>query len=446
MNVRTNYEDFARNLEIDPVEAALIDVARAVQITQTMHREAEAHYRGLAGHVDRPDSPFEDLVEEIYASGSFAIHAATRSRLKRDQHDVDAVIELNISAGSDPEWVLETLYKAIKGDRGSKYFDYLVEKNSRCVTVTYPDDVTVDLMPVVRLPGTPERVANLFHHNPETGIQYHKEVNPKGFAEHFNTRIETSAVFQDRFDARRFLVDGETYEEMARRMESEESSRTYLKADTQPMPVHVPLDQKSPRIVALQLIKRFRDKRFRKHDDHRGKRKPPSIIMAAISLEAGPVNDSLVDEVVAMATCMRCRIQEAESNLRLLKVHNPAHYPDVFSDRWPAQQSDQQLWASDLQILIDRMQILKRVGFEPAVIQSTFDDLFGERAGEVALRAYHQAQSVQLQHGALGMTPGGEFKPVAPALGAGVASSGALIKPARANTNMGGSVRDENCW
>lgn len=45
-------------------------------------------------------------------------------------------------------------------------------------------------------------------------------------------------------------------------------------AGTQPMPVHVPLDQKSPRVVALQLIKRFRDKRYRKHDDHRGKRKP----------------------------------------------------------------------------------------------------------------------------------------------------------------------------
>ena len=442
MHVRANFEDYARSLDIDPVEAALMDVARAIQITPSMHREAEAHYRGLASHVDRSGSPFEDLVDEIYASGSFAIHAPTRSRLKRDQHDVDTVIELSVPPGSDPEWVLTTLYKAIRGDPGTKYHDYLVEKNSRCVTVTYPDGVTVDLMPVVRLTGTPERVATLFHHKPETNTRYHKEVNPKGFASHFNGLIETSQVFQDRFDARRFLVDGETYATMAKRMVSDGS---VVRADTQPMPVHVPLDQKSPRVVALQLIKRFRDKRFRKHDDHRGKRKPPSIIMAAIALEAGPVQDTLVDEVIGLATRMRRQIQYAESCLQLLEIRNPAHNPDIFTDRWPEQRSDQQLWARDLQTLIDSLKTLQRVGFDPAIIQSTFDDLFGEKAGEAALLAYHKARMFQLEHGVLGMKPGGAFVPAAPALGAGVAAA-SLIAPARANTNMGGTVPDDNCW
>ena len=443
MNIRTNFEEYARSLDIDPIEAALMDVARAKQITLSMHRDAEEHYRGLASHVDRPGSPFEDLVAEIYASGSFAIHAATRSRLKRDQHDVDAVIELTVPLGSDPQWILKTLFEAIKGPPGSKYHDYLIEMNSRCVTVTYPDGVTVDLMPVVRVPGTPERVASLFHYKPETAIKYHKEINPKGFADHFNARIESSQVFQDRFNARRFLVDGETYEAMAKRMVSDGGM---IKADTQPMPVHVPLDQKSPRVVALQLIKGFRDKRFRKHDDHRGKRKPPAIIIAAIALEAGPIHDNLVDEVIALATSMRRRIQDAESNLRLLEVRNPAHTPDVFTDRWPEERSDQQLRARDLRTLIDRLQNLRQVGFDPALIQSTFDDLFGEKAGEAALRAYHQAQTAQFEHGGLGMTPAGEFKPAAPAIGAGAAASSGLITPARANTNMGGIVPDDNCW
>lgn len=446
MNIRTHFEDYARSLDIDPVEAALMDVARARQITQSMHREAEAHYRGLASHVDRPGSPLEDLVVEIYASGSFAIHAPTRSPIKRDQHDIDAVIELDIPPNSDPQWVLQTLYKAIKGDPGSKYHDYLIEKNSRCVTVTYPDGVTVDLMPVVRLLGTPERVANLFHYKPETGDRYHKEINPKGFADHFNNNVGINAVFQERFDARRFLVEGETYETMAKRIALGASGRTTIKADTQPMPVHVPLDQKSPRVVALQLIKSFRDKRFRKHDDHRGKRKPPAIIMAAIALEAGPVQDNLVDEVIAVATRMRRRIQDAESCLQLLELRNPAHTPDVFTDRWPEQRSDQQLWERDLRTLVDRLKTLQRVGFNPAVIQSTFDDLFGENAGEEALRTYHQARMVQHEYGALGMKPGGEFKPVAPALGAGVGAATGLITPARANTNMGGVVPDDNCW
>lgn len=452
MNITTNFEEFARQLDIDPIEAAVMDVARALQITQTMHQQAESHYRGLASHVDRPGSPFEDLVDEIYSSGSFAIHAATRSRLKRDQHDVDAVLELSCPASSDPEWVIRELYKTIRGEKGSKYFDYLIEKNSRCVTVTYPDGVTVDLMPVVRLIGQPERVAVLFHYKRETGDKYHKEINPKGFAEYFNGQIETSKAFQDRFDARRYLVDGETYVELANRIASNATTITLEKADTQPMPVHVPLDQKSARVVALQLIKRFRDKRYRKHDDHRGKRKPPSIIIAAIALDAGPVNDNLVDEVIAIACHMRRLIRNAEGNLHLLEVRNPTHYPDIFTDRWPEARSEQRLWSSDLKTLVEQLETLKRVGFDPAVVQSTLANLFGEKAGDIALHAYHQAQTANLEHGALGMTPSGKLTPAkptsgltTPVLGAGAASTG-LIMPARANTNMGGTIPDDNCW
>lgn len=228
---------------------------------------------------------------------------------------------------------------------------------------------------------------------------------------------------------------------MATRLSNESYGLALQKADTHPMPVHIPLDQKSPRVVALQLIKRFRDKRYREHDDHRGKHKPPSVIIAAVAIGLGPANDSLVDEVIAIAKRMRWQIR------------NPAHYLDLFTDRWPAQRSDQQLWAADLLTLIERLENLKQIGFNPAVIQSTFDDLFGEKAGETALQAYHRAQTVHLEHGALGMTRSGQLKPAAPvsspaapALGIGVASAPDLVKPARANTNMGGTVSNDKCW
>ena len=354
MNTTTNIKELARELTLDPIEAAIMDVARALQITQTMHQEAESHYRGLASHVDRAGSPFEDKVDEIYSSGSFAIHAATRSNIKQDQHDVDAVLELNCAVDSNPEWVLDELYKAIRGEPGSKYFDYSIEKNSRCVTVTYPGGVTVDLMPVVRLEGMPERVAVLFHHKGEAGESYQKEINPKGFADYFNRHIKTNQTFQNRFDARRFMVDGETYSESVNRMVA--NSIVVEKADTQPMPDHIPLDQKSTRVVALQLIKRFRDIRFRKHDNHRGKRKPPSIIIAAISLNAGPENDNLIDEVIAISRYMRTVIHNAEDCQNLLDVRNPVHHNDVFTDRWPEARNDQQLWASDLETLIERLE------------------------------------------------------------------------------------------
>jgi len=122
----------------------------------------------------------------------------------------------------------------------------------------------------------------------DTDERYHKEINPKGFANHFNAHVEISETFQKRFDARRYLVDGETYAELATRLSNETSGLALQKADTQPMPVHVPLDQKSPRVVALQLIKRFRDKRYRKHDDHAlcGSRQAWSPQRSALGLSA----------------------------------------------------------------------------------------------------------------------------------------------------------------
>lgn len=453
MNITTNIEKAARGHDIDPIDAALMDIARMIQITQTMHDQAEDHYYGLARHIDRAGSPFEGRVAEIYPSGSFAIHAATRSRIKRDIHDVDAVVEIEGILGRDPQWVLDRLYEAIKGEPGSRYYDYLIEPNSRCITITYPDGVTVDLMPVARLEGTLPRVARLFHSKPEAGESYCKEINPKGFADTFNARVETSTTFQDRFDARRFLVEGRTYEQAVQEASrAAMRSSTTVRADTQSMPVFVPLDQKAPRVVALQLEKRFRDKRFRKHDDHRGRRKPPSVVLAAEALDAGPTHDSLLDEVVAVANHQLRRIRAAERRCEYLVVTNPAHKPDVFTDRWPAARSDQRLWSVDLEHLIDRLTALRRVGFTPALVLNVFDDLFGETTGMAALDAYHRAQSVQIENGTLGMTREGKLVgtapkviPAAPMLGAGVggATTG-LIRPARANTNMGGVIEDDH--
>jgi hypothetical protein len=121
MNARASIDIAA---ELSPIEAALMDIARALQPTPTQHRQAEQHYKGLARHIDHSESPLKDKVPDIYPSGSFAIHAAVRSSISRDQHDVDAVLELNVPADSDPKWVLDTLYSAIRGKPGSFYHDF----------------------------------------------------------------------------------------------------------------------------------------------------------------------------------------------------------------------------------------------------------------------------------------------------------------------------------
>ena len=79
-------------------DALLMDVARRIQLSPTKHDEAEQHYQALCAHVDRPDSPLHGKVIACYPGGSFATGTAIASRVSKDQHDVDVVIELDISA------------------------------------------------------------------------------------------------------------------------------------------------------------------------------------------------------------------------------------------------------------------------------------------------------------------------------------------------------------
>ena len=69
--------------------------------------------------------------------------------------------------------ILGLLYEAINGEEGSRYHG-MVTQNSRCVTVKYDDGTTIDLMPVARIAGQPERAGHLFHFKKETGETAHK--------------------------------------------------------------------------------------------------------------------------------------------------------------------------------------------------------------------------------------------------------------------------------
>jgi hypothetical protein len=297
-------------------DGLLMDVARRIQLTRTKHEKAVQNFNALCQYVDRNESPLHGKVIECYPSGSFATGTAIASRVAKNQHDVDVVIELDIPSNTSPKTALDTLFVAINGEPGSRYHGK-VTQNSRCVTVTYDDDTTVDLMPVSRIPG-PKRAANLFHYKRENGETYHKEVNPWGFADHFNRHVAYDPAFAELFKGRRLLVEGQDL----------------LKAETQPMPDHEPIEEKSPRTVALQLIKRNRDIVWRR--GRAGKmRKPPSVALAAIALDAGPVQSRLIDEVISVAAAIQTKLLDRSSARGTAVVVNPAYPRDVFTDRWP---------------------------------------------------------------------------------------------------------------
>lgn len=405
-----------RAASLEPVDALLMDVARRIQISPTKHDQAEQHFRALCQYVDREGSPLQGKVLECYPSGSFATGTAVASRVSANQHDVDVVIELNVSPYLAPERVLTMLFEAINGERGSRYHGK-VKLNSRCVTVEYDDGTTVDLMPVARLAGEVDRAGHLFHHKPETGEAYHKLVNPWGFAKHFNDRVELDPAFYETFQGRRVLIEG----------------MLETRADTQPMPDHVPLEQKSPRVVALQLIKRARDIAHRGRP--RGSRKPPSIVTAALALDAGPVRGRLVDEVIAVADHIRGRLQAESGRRQVIEVRNPSYPPDQFTDRWPGTLTAQDLYIGDLRRLVVGLYRLRNDAIGPDQMREELERLFGETAARYAVESFMDARRLEAEAGCLHLGPRGR---VLTGSAAAVAVASGTARTARGSTLEGG--------
>jgi hypothetical protein len=368
-------------------DGLLMDVARRIQLTKTKHETAVQNFNALCQHVDREGSPLHGKVIECYPSGSLATGTAIASRVAKNQHDVDVVIELDIPSNTSPKAALDTLFAAIHAEPGSRYYGK-VTQNSRCVTVTYDDGTTVDLMPVSRIPG-PKRAAHLFHY--KSGEAYHKEVNPWGFANHFNQHVEFDPAFAELFKGRRLLVEGQDL----------------IKAETQPMPDHEPIEEKSPRTVALQLIKRNRDIVWRQ--GRVGKmRKPPSVVLAAIALYAGPVEARLIDEVISVATAIRTKLLDKSSTRGTAVVVNPAYPRDVFTDRWPEDIRAQNQYDADLRHLIAQLRCLRNDALSLSAKQEILKDLFGETAAQYAIESHLDSRRREMEAGRLRVGPTGK--------------------------------------
>lgn len=361
------FENFDFSTYESVADQLLMDVAYKIQLTPSDHGEATQNYLAVSSYVDGTGSLLEGKVLLIYPSGSFGIGAPILGKIRAHKHDIDVVIELDLPENSDPEWVLTLLEKSLDRGPGSRYHK-MVKRNSRCVTITYADGHTLDVMPVVRRARiATERVSQLFHWKKETRESYHKDVNPKGFTKHFKAHVGTNDIFMKRFGNHRLAV--------------------VAKAETEEFPEYEGLDQKSPRVVSLQLLKRARDISYRSNLFSR-KRKPPSVVQAGLALEAGPIlSPSLSQELLNVATYIRDTIRRCESQGILLDVRNISYHPDCFTDRWPANNEAQSVYRQDLDGLIEDIHELRSTA-DVEKQNKILVRLFGENAATYAINSF----------------------------------------------------------
>ena len=337
----------------EPLDLLYADIAIRVQLSQTAHDRAVQRYETIAEWLDRDGSPLAGRIDLLYPQGSMAIGAAIASGVTQDDYDLDMVLQA-VCRELTPQEVLDLLFKALNDTRGSRYYGK-VKRRTRCVTVEY-QAMHIDVTPAERLPATPERESNIFHHkHPQNGGQ-RIVANPFGFAEWFKQATPDTGF-------------AEQYAERAR---GYEATLLVEAAETEPVPPSEPVLGKSLAVVALQLLKRWRNVQYQT----RGGRKPPSIMMSKLVADAAGQTRTLSDEVLHQAHEMLAFFERAHQSQRYVHVQNPVCSRDVLTDRWPTSLNDQAEFVKDLRRLVERLEQLQDCDLNE--IRRIMAELFGE--------------------------------------------------------------------
>ena len=337
-------------------ERLLLDVARQIQLPTSDYRLADQHYGALHRHLDREGSPLQGLIANFYAQGGVAIGAVISSKFDTDEFDVDAVVELDVSPWVRPAAVLDTLFSAIDGERGSRYHGK-VTRRTRCVTVDF-QKMHVDLTPAVPLVGETPRVSHIFHaheHGPES-LHRHVTANPWGFANWFERQMPAALFFAD----------------------------SVLRKAAEPLPAPEELEEKALPLIALQLVKRWRNKCY---DTREGIRRPPSVLLSYYFAMLGGRRASILVELMAQAQNLLRTFEEHDRRGELVDVRNPTCAKDIFSDRWPRTGVEQRRFTGDLKSFIaDLSELAAGATFEQC--SAILARLFGENPVQRAVKAF----------------------------------------------------------
>jgi hypothetical protein len=356
----------------DVVDVLLADVAVRIQLSPTNYTLAVERYGSVNQWIEREGSPLQNLVQIFYPQGSMSIGATIASKLETDEFDIDLIAQLDLPRWTAPGEVLDLLYETIRGEKGSRYYSMTI-RCTRCVQVRYADDMHLDVTPMVRLDELPERCGFIFHAKENGPHPDDRPVvaNPYGFGKWFSEKTPPELNFALAYAEHEAAYERELF---------------LAEAQTEPVPNQTPAHRKSKAVIALQLLKRWRNIRY----DQRQGRRPASVLLAKLIADSANRTVTLSEELLFQARQLLAFFGAAEQQRQIVEVRNPACESDVFTDRWPESLHQQNVFVTDLKDLVIKLERLM-AGCNLATIREILADLFGERPAREAVTSFNRS-------------------------------------------------------
>ena len=165
-------------------------------------------------------------------------------------------------------------------------------------------------------------------------------------------------------------------------------------ADSEDLPDQEPVHRKSKALIALQLMKRWRNIQY----DKREGRRPPSVMMSKLIADAANSTDTLSEELLHQAKVMQAELNRWHRAGQLICVANPVCLADVLTDRWPGSLDEQAIFIRDLDDLVVKVERLL-AGCSLRDMQRIMTHLFGEAPTGDAFEAYNQQAGTAIRDG-----------------------------------------------
>ena len=262
-----------------------------LQITKTQYDRASTAYDSITGWLGEDGSPLAGFDPLLFPQGSLRL-GTTVKPLKKSEFDLDIVCLLKILRPMTPGEVYELVWQRMWA-HGT--YRAIMERMPRCIRLNYSAESQFHLDIVPAVPDVSKgRTYILIPDRPDPELTTWKTTNPKGYAFWF----ERQMVLLEKY---------------ARWVEVE------------PLPTPVPATEKAALTKAVQLLKRWRDVRFKEDMDLA----PSSIILTTLGGEQYTGQQICSD---ALTNILEGMVAFARSNRRSL--YNPANAGELISEKW----------------------------------------------------------------------------------------------------------------
>jgi hypothetical protein len=359
------------------LDSLLFDVCENLQLSPTQHQKAVDRYSAIARTLDGPNSPFSHIESNLYPQGSMRL--GTTVKPIDGPHDLDFVCEFNVSHASvNPMGLLNEMYKVFE-EHG--VYGGMVEPKKRCVRIVYKDEFYLDILPACRDHGNGGTCIQV----PDRDLRNWTPSNPIGYAIWFENA--TRHILVQKPSVRGLAMD--------------------KAASVQPIPTLEAAEEKTVLQLAVQLLKRWRDVHYADSTFP-----PISIVLTTLAADIYRGEAFLSQGLLLILEQIVERLNAAQAIGRRLRVPNPVHSQEDFSERWN----------SNLKAYADFDSGIRRFASEWRAIcfgqgnpNRELERLFGEVVNTALIKQARSLQEVR-ERGGLGIRESGRIVPVAAAL------------------------------